>query len=64
MMDHLTIQLVLSNENRNDNVYLAQTAGSQFMTSFGVHPYSLICSKHLLVMIGVQRLELVSIKQC
>jgi len=27
-------------ENKNDNVYLAQTAGSQFMTSFGVHPYS------------------------
>ena len=27
-------------ENRNDNVYLAQTAGSQFMTSFAVHPYS------------------------
>jgi len=27
-------------ENRNDNVYLAQTAGSQFMTSFDVHPYS------------------------
>ena len=30
-------------ENRNDNVYLAQTAGSQFMTSFGVHPYSAVC---------------------
>ena len=27
-------------ENRNDNVYIAQTAGSQFMTSFAVHPYS------------------------
>ena len=27
-------------ENRNDNVYIAQTAGSQFMTSFDVHPYS------------------------
>ena len=32
-------------ENRNDNVYLAQTAGSQFMTSFGVHPYSACCSR-------------------
>ena len=29
-------------ENRNDNVYLAQTAGSQFMTSFAVHPYSAV----------------------
>ena len=29
-------------ENRNDNVYLAQTAGGQFMTSFGVHPYSAV----------------------
>jgi len=27
-------------KNRNDNVYSVQTAGSQFMTSFGVHPYS------------------------
>ena len=27
-------------ENRNDNVYLVQTAGSQMMTSFGNHPYS------------------------
>jgi len=27
-------------ENRNDNVYTVQTAGSQFMTSFAVHPYS------------------------
>ena len=26
--------------NNNDNVYLAQTAGSQFMTSFANHPYS------------------------
>ena len=25
-------------ENRNDNVYLVQTAGSQMMTSFGNHP--------------------------
>ena len=29
-------------ENRNDNVYLAQTAGSQYMTSFAVHPYSAV----------------------
>ena len=29
-------------ENRNDNVYIAQTAGSQFMTSFAVHPYSAV----------------------
>ena len=29
-------------EDRNDNVYLAQTAGGQFMTSFGVHPYSAV----------------------
>ena len=29
-------------ENRNDNVYLAQTAGSQFMTNFGRHPYSAV----------------------
>ena len=28
-------------ENRNDNVYIVQTAGSQMMTSFGNHPYSL-----------------------
>jgi len=27
-------------DNRNDNVYLVQTAGSQMMTSFGNHPYS------------------------
>jgi outer membrane receptor protein involved in Fe transport len=27
-------------ENRNDNVYIVQTAGSQMMTSFGNHPYS------------------------
>ena len=27
-------------KNRNDNVYIVQTAGSQFMTSFGNHPYS------------------------
>ena len=27
-------------ENRNDNTYTVQTAGSQFMTSFAVHPYS------------------------
>ena len=27
-------------ENRNDNVYLAQTAGTQFITSFAQHPYS------------------------
>ena len=27
-------------KNRNDNVYIVQTAGSQFMTSFGRHPYS------------------------
>ena len=27
-------------ENRNDNVYLVQTAGSQFMASFANHPYS------------------------
>ena len=26
--------------NRNDNQYAAQSAGGQFMTSFGVHPYS------------------------
>jgi outer membrane receptor protein involved in Fe transport len=26
--------------NNNDNTYLAQTAGSQFMTSFANHPYS------------------------
>ena len=32
-------------ENRNDNVYIAQTAGSQFMTSFAVHPYSSCCSR-------------------
>ncbi|MDA0976261.1 MAG: TonB-dependent receptor, partial [Proteobacteria bacterium] len=29
-------------EDRNDNVYLAQTAGGQFITSFGVHPYSAV----------------------
>ena len=29
-------------ENKNDNVYLAQTAGTQFITSFGVHPYSAV----------------------
>ena len=29
-------------ENRNDNVYIVQTAGSQFMTSFGRHPYSAV----------------------
>ena len=28
------------NETRNDNVYLAQTTGSQFFRSFGLHPYS------------------------
>ena len=27
-------------ENRNDNTYTVQTAGSQFMTSFANHPYS------------------------
>ena len=27
-------------EDRNDNVYIAQTAGSQFLGSFGYHPYS------------------------
>jgi outer membrane receptor protein involved in Fe transport len=27
-------------ENRNDNVYIVQTAGSQMMTSFSNHPYS------------------------
>ena len=27
-------------ENRNDNVYLAQTAGSAFFSSFSLHPYS------------------------
>ena len=27
-------------ENRNDNQYFVQTAGSQFMTSFANHPYS------------------------
>ena len=29
-------------KNRNDNVYAVQTAGSQIMTSFGVHPYSAV----------------------
>ena len=29
-------------ENRNDNVYTVQTAGSQFMTSFANHPYSAV----------------------
>jgi iron complex outermembrane receptor protein len=28
------------NETRNDNVYLAQTTGSQFFRSFDLHPYS------------------------
>jgi hypothetical protein len=27
-------------EDMNDNVYIAQTAGSQFLGSFGYHPYS------------------------
>ena len=27
-------------EGRNDNTYTVQTAGSQFMTSFAIHPYS------------------------
>ncbi|MDA7829755.1 TonB-dependent receptor [Gammaproteobacteria bacterium] len=29
-------------ENRNDNVYTVQTAGSQFMTSFANHPYNAV----------------------
>ena len=29
-------------KDRNDNVYAVQTAGSQIMTSFGVHPYSAV----------------------
>ena len=29
-------------ENRNDNEYRAQTAGTQFLTSFSHHPYSAV----------------------
>ena len=31
---------IYQNETRNDNVYLAQTTGSQFFRSFDLHPYS------------------------